>query len=288
VAKNLKYKLRKTEKQLSEIFKDGPFKHSESLNALSFLYVEMKQVQKIISLLNIDGEIIGNAVMGMEYLDIPDLKEFEKYYLNVKRYCKFLRKGIMKERSPIKQIEKMLLYPHQVCPHLKILSLYDEWVIASLKIYGHLISSNLVSIENKKKIKECALNIFRRIFPDLKGHKEKPDDFSIIANYEFELRRLKNKLKKRYRNIFTKKMDLKDLYLTGGEPFLTVRYKTFVNEHLLDKFKNLSKREIALYLLAYKYNKEPTVIRDWISKAKSNIRNFEKLTKTKILSSRNL
>ncbi|MCM8778663.1 MAG: hypothetical protein NC834_02595 [Candidatus Omnitrophica bacterium] len=68
-----------------------------------------------------------------------------------------------------------------------------------------------------------------------------------------------------------KKMDLRELY--------PEEHYGFIDESLINRFVGLPNREIALHILAYKYNRKPSVIRDWISKAKRDTDMFKALLK---------
>ncbi len=188
-----------------------------------------------------------------------------------------LRKLIIQEPSPHKRMSYFLDYPRHICPILKTQSLRDSWVQESLEVHGRLIASRRVPIEQRELLKKTASHILNSILPSLQGkvRLEKPDDLVILSRFEYELGRLSDlKPRSKYRNPAVRKLEIRKLYrelpsiptlkLPQTKPY------DFVTEQLLDKWKDASKRKIATHVLAYQFDCEPTVARDWIAKARKN------------------
>ena len=205
-------------------------------------------------------------VLDISYFDETNIKlqKFnnwaKKYYDSAMQYCIDLRRELIIEVSPLKKIIKVLHYPYRLCPILKTGALEDKWVQKGIKVIRLLLIDKSIPIKIRKGLKNILESIFVSMIPNLKGQKDKPLNNTLLSEYEIELRRLADRVHKSYRNLNTKKLTLKDLYPKD-------KY-SFISERLLTKFQDLSKREIAQYILAYKYSREPSVIRDWIAEAK--------------------
>ncbi len=214
-------------------------------------------------------------VLDMGYFDETNIKlqKFNKwakeYYDSAMQYCIDLRRELITEISPLKKVIKVLRYPYRLCPILKTGALKDGWVQKGIKVIRLLLVDKSIPIEMRKTLKNILETIFVSMLPSLKGQKDKPLNNKLLSAYNIELKRLNNKIKKSYINISLKTLNLRELYPKDRYPF--------ISERLLTKFQGLSKREIAQYILAYKYSREPSVIRDWIAKAKKKDRDINSL-----------
>lgn len=171
-----------------------------------------------------------------------------------------LRQKFFAAASRKKKISALLDYTASMLNILRLGALDDEWVRLGLRIVRMNITDRRISLETRKQLRGALTDLLVKCIPSLKGKKDRPPNAVLMVAYESELSRLEGRIRKRYNSWALRKADLQEMYPEARYPFVSDRF--------FENMRTMKNREIVLNVLAYKYNREPTVLRDWVYEAK--------------------
>ncbi|MCM8778662.1 MAG: hypothetical protein NC834_02590 [Candidatus Omnitrophica bacterium] len=129
-------------------------------------------------------------VLDIDYFDKKQIlisllnKSAKNYFYTAMNLCIDLRRELIAEKSPIKKISKILLYPYRLCPILKAGALEDGWVQKGIKLIRLVVIDKSIPIKIRKGLKNILERIFASMIPSLKGQKDRPDGDIILSEYE--------------------------------------------------------------------------------------------------------
>jgi hypothetical protein len=188
--------------------------------------------------------------------------EPSKYHGSAKSYqrlvinkLKEMEDLLVEKRIKAKDFSSVVEYSSLATKYLKEQALNDPIVIGAIKELRETAYNEKLSITGRKTANEILQFILKPLLVDLsKERTKRPHYFGLLEEFRKEKERLRNGLKRRYRNPIAKRLRLKELYPDFG--------------NIPSEWTSLTTSDIAKRVLAKRYGVRPSTMRDWLWQAK--------------------